>query len=135
MLALGILLTAGAAYSTTASAHAPTKDDVITTYLNAVIHGKIAGLEDAIDDEAEFNLIRGSNVVHRLNKGEILSSLRSSANVDNDCQCTKTVVQDSDESSTLKVEMKYADFTRVDVITAQHAGHGWKITKVDTSFK
>ena len=35
----------------------------------------------------------------------------------------------------IKVDMKYSDFTRTDVITAEHAGHGWKITKVETSFK
>lgn len=135
MMALGILLTAGISFSATASATAPTKDEAINSYLNAVIHGKFAGVENAIDDDAEFNLIRGGNVVHRLNKGEILNSLRSSENIDSDCQCTKTIVQDSDDISTLKVEMKYADFTRIDVITAQHAGDGWKITKVDTSFK
>jgi len=134
MLALAILLTAGAAYSATASSHAPGKEDVINTYLNAVVHGKLAGVEDIIDDDAEFNLIRGNNV-NRLNKGQILAALQSSENIDTDCQCTKTVVQDSDEISTQRVEMKYADFTRVDVITAQHAGNGWKITKVDTSFK
>jgi hypothetical protein len=134
MLALAILLTASAAYSATASTHAPSKDDVINTYLNAVVHGKLAGIENIIDDDAEFNLIRGNNV-NRLNKGQILAALQSSENIDNDCQCTKTVVQDSDEISTVKVEMKHADFTRVDMITAQHAGNGWKITKVDTSFK
>jgi len=135
MMALAILLTTGVIYSAKASSRAHTKDDVINTYLNAVIHGQLKGIEDAIDDDAEFNMIRGNNVVHRLNKGEILNALQSSENIDHDCQCTKTVVQDSDQSTTLKVEMKYADFTRVDVITAQHAGDGWKITKVDTSFK
>jgi hypothetical protein len=134
ILALVILLTAGAAYSATPSTHAPTKDDVINTYLNAVIHGKVAGVEDVIDDDAQFNMLRGSNV-NTLNKRQILAALKSSENIEQNCQCTKTVIQDMDDINTVKVEMKYADYIRTDVITAQQGGNGWKITKVDTSFK
>ena len=65
----------------------------------------------------------------------MINTLKSSEGVEQNCECTKSVVQDSDEISTLKVEMKFSDFSRIDVITAQHAGNGWKITKVDTSFK
>jgi len=112
----------------------PTKQEVIDTYLNAVVHGKLDGINNAIDDEAQFNMQRGNNV-NTLNKQQILNSLKSSENIDQDCTCTKSVVQDSDDASVLKVEMKYADFTRTDVVTTQRGAGGWKITKVDTSFK
>ena len=44
-------------------------------------------------------------------------------------------MQDDDLKKVLKVDMKYADYTRTDVITTEHVGAGWKITKVETSFK
>ena len=112
----------------------PTKQEVIDTYLNAVVHGKLDGINNAIDDEAQFNMQRGSNV-NTLNKQQILNSLKSSENIEQDCTCTKSVVQDSDDTNVLKVEMKYGDFTRTDVVTTQRGPGGWKITKVDTSFK
>ena len=134
LLGLALLMVCGVTKAASGTATNPTKDDVINTYLNAVVHGKLSGLEDAIDDDAQFNMMRGENV-NTLGKQQILRSLKASENIDQDCKCTSTVIEDSDDICVKKVEMKYSDFTRIDVITAQRAGKGWKITKVDTSFK
>jgi hypothetical protein len=135
VMGLALLLVCGVSQAASVTNHNnSTKDEVIDAYLNAVVHGKINGLSDIVDDEAQFNMKRGSSV-NTLNKSQILNSLKSSENVEQDCQCTKTVMQDSDDMSVIKVDMKYNDFTRTDVITAQRAGNWWKITKVETSFK
>ncbi len=133
LMGLALVFAVGVASAATTSGPKPTKDDVFNTYLNAVVHGKLAGIEDVIDDEAEFNIKHGDNV-STIGKQQIIRSLKSTENIEQDCHCTKSVVQDSDDVSMLKVEMKYADFTRVDIITAQRAGHGWKITKVESSY-
>ncbi|MGZ3751119.1 MAG: nuclear transport factor 2 family protein [Mucilaginibacter sp.] len=135
VMGLALLLVCVVTNATPKTIHGTsTKDDVINTYLNAVVHGKLDGLSNAIDDDAEFKMLRGASVT-TLNKLQILSTLKSSENIEQDCQCTKTVLQEDTELSVVKVEMKYADFSRTDVITAQRAGDGWKITKVETSFK
>jgi hypothetical protein len=135
VMGLALLLVCGVSQAASVTNHNnSTKDEVIDAYLNAVVHGKINGLSDIVDDEAQFNMKRGSSV-NTLNKSQILNSLKSSENVEQDCQCTKTVMQDSEDMSVIKVDMKYNDFTRTDVITAQRIGNGWKITKVETSFK
>ena len=135
MMALAIVFTCGAAYAVGShSPNNPTKDEAINTYLNAVVHGKLTGIDDAISDDAQFIMTRGERS-NTLNKRQMLENLKSSENVEQGCQCTKTVVQDSDEMTTQKVEMKYDDFTRTDVITAQRIGRGWEITKVETSYK
>jgi hypothetical protein len=134
LLGLALLMVCGVAKAASGTAGNSTKDEVINIYLNAVVHGKLSGLEDAIDDDAQFNMMRGENV-NTLGKQQILRSLKASENIDQDCKCTSTVIEDSDDICVKKVEMKYSDFTRIDVITAQRAGKGWKITKVDTSFK
>ncbi|GAC1307949.1 MAG: hypothetical protein NVSMB24_20790 [Mucilaginibacter sp.] len=134
LMGLALLFAFGTAVAATAYGSKPTKDEVFNTYLNAVVHGKLTGFEDAVDDDAQFNIIRGDNV-NTISKQQVINSLKLSENVDQNCECTKTVVQDTDNMSVLKVEMKYVDFSRVDVITAERAGKGWKITKVDTSYK
>jgi hypothetical protein len=135
MLGMALLLVSVATNAASKTTHhSTTKDEVMDTYLNAVVHGKLGGIDNVIDDDAEFNMIRGNNV-NTLHKQQILSTLKAGENIEQDCKCTKSVVQDSDDASVLKVEMKYADFTRIDLITAQRVAGGWKITKVDTSFK
>jgi hypothetical protein len=110
------------------------KDEVMNTYLNAVVHGKLDGIDNAIDDDAQFDIQRGDNI-NTLNKSQIISSLKANENIDQDCQCTKKIMRDEDDVQVLKVDMKYQDFTRTDVVTAQRSGSKWKITKVETSFK
>jgi len=133
-MGLALLLVCGITQAAPTSHGNSTKDEVINTYLNAVVHGKLGGIDEAIDDDAQFNMKRGDRV-NTLSKPQVLDALKSNENVDQDCQYTKIVLQDDDQISVLKVDMKYGDYTRTDVITAQHAGSGWKITKVETSFK
>jgi len=135
MVGMALLLVCGISQAApTTSYDNSTKDEVMNTYLNAVVHGKLSGIDDAIDDDAQFDMKRGDNI-NTLTKSQILDALKTNANVEQDCQCTKTVVRDEDDIHVIKVDMKYTDFTRTDVITAQHEGNKWKITKVETSFK
>ena len=133
-MGMALLLICGASQAKSLINPDNSKDKAIDTYLNAVVHGKLAGIDDAIDNEAQFDMKRGNNV-NTLTKAQIMSALKANENVEQDCQCTKTVVRDDDDMKVMKVDMKYNDFTRTDVITAEHAGSGWKITKVETSFK
>ncbi|MDB5141753.1 MAG: nuclear transport factor 2 family protein [Mucilaginibacter sp.] len=134
-MGLALLLVCGVSQAASITSHGnSTKDEVIDIYLNAVVHGKLNGISEAIDDYAQFDMKRG-NSVNTLSKSQILKALKSGENIEQDCQCTKTVLQSDDEKSVVKVDMKYNDFTRTDVITAQRAGNGWQITKVETSYK
>ena len=134
MMGLALLLVCNISKAAGSNHKGAGKDDVINTYLNAVVHGKLAGVEDVIADGVQFNMIRGDKVT-TMNKEQLIGSLKAGENTEQDCKCAKSVIQDSDDVKVTKVEMKYADFTRTDVITTQKVGNGWKITKVDTSFK
>jgi hypothetical protein len=134
MMGMVLLLICGASRATSLTSDDNSKDHAIDTYLNAVVHGKLAGVDEAIDNDAHFDMKRGNNV-NTLTKSQIMSALKANENIEQDCQCTKTVVRDDDEMKVIKLDMKYNDFTRTDVITTEHAGSGWKITKVETSFK
>jgi hypothetical protein len=133
-MGLALLIVCGVANASTKAAHSNlTKEEVIDIYLNAVVHGKLTGIEGAIDNDVQFNMTRGENV-NTLNKKQLLAALKANENIEQDCKCTSSIVQDDDGTVVRKVEMKYNDFTRTDVITAQRSGNNWKITKVDTSY-
>jgi len=134
MMGLALLLVCNITNAAGVNHKKADKSDAVDTYMNAVVHGKIAGVEDAIADGVQFNMIRGGRV-NTLNKEELIGSLKSGENVEQDCKCAKSVIQDSDDVKVTKVVMTYPDFTRTDVITTQKVGNGWKITKVDSSFK
>jgi len=133
IMGLSLLLVCGISQAAP-TGHGNSKDEVIDTYLNAIVHGKLDGVSDAIDDDAQFNMKRGERV-NMLTKSQIMDGLKANANIEQDCKCTKSVLQDDDAKKVMKVDMQYADYTRTDVITAERAGSGWKITKVETSFK
>lgn len=133
-MGLALLLVCSISQAASTGHSGSTKDEVLDTYLNAIVHGKLSGVNDVIDDDAQFNMKRGDRV-NNLTKAQIMDALKSNENIDQDCQCAKTVLQDDDAKKVLKVDMKYSDYTRTDVVTAEHVGSGWKITKVETSFK
>lgn len=134
VMGLALLLVCAVSQAAPAAGHNLSKDEVLNTYLNAVVHGKTAGIDDAIDDDATFYMKRGDNV-NTLTKSQIISALKANENIEQDCQCAKTVLQNDDDVSKVKVEMKYKDFTRIDVITASRDGKTWQITSVETSYK
>ena len=135
MMGLALTLAIGVANAAPKTHHtSPTKDEVIDTYLNAIVHGNTDKIGEAIDDDAQFYTVH-SDRVSQLNKGQMVAYLKANPAVSQDCNCTGTVLQDNDDVYVKKVDVKYEGVTRTDVITAQRAGDGWKITKVETSFK
>jgi hypothetical protein len=111
-----------------------TKQQVVDTYLNAVVHGNLSDISQAIDDNAHFYFQRGVRI-QASDKREVLNYMKANANVNQNCNCSETVLQEGDNYIVEKVEMKFNDVTRTDVITAQLSDDGWKITKVETSYK
>ena len=95
MMGMALLLICGVSQAAPHDHDNSTKDGVIDTYLNAVVHGKLGGIDNAIDDDAHFNMKRGERV-NTLSKPQIMDALKLNENVEQDCQCTKTVVQDDD---------------------------------------
>jgi len=111
-----------------------TKQEVMDTYMNALVHGNLDGISNAIDNDARFYVVQGVRV-RTVDKKQAMEYLKTNANIDQDCECTSTVLHEDDNTMVQKVEMKYKEITRTDVVTAQRSDDGWKITKVETSFK
>jgi len=134
MMGLALMLALGVANATPITHHNSGKDEVVDTYMNAVVRGDMTGIAAAIDDDAQFYTMH-SDRVSQQSKGQVLAYMKANPAVSQDCNCTGTVLQDEDDVYVKKVDVKYEGVTRTDVITAQRIGDGWKITKVETSFK
>lgn len=111
-----------------------TADEVISNYINAIAHGKTAGLDKLIDNEATVSLTRGASI-NSLDKQKIVRFLKLADGIEQDCRVSLAIVQDNEDARISKVEMKYNDFTRVDVIKVQPAAGGWKITRIEISYR
>lgn len=110
-----------------------TKTDVINMYVDAVAHGKTAALNNILDDGLQYNIMRGDNF-KTMNKDQFISNLKNGSVSDASVSTTMTTIEEDDDHMVVKIDFKYADFTRSDVVTLQRS-NDWAITKIDNSFK
>lgn len=110
----------------------PSKKEVLDIFMNASTHGKMDKFESVLANDVEFSIQRGDNTV-RAHKNEIVSFYKASENVDQACKCTSTTLKDTEDKMVVKIEMKYADYTRTNLVTIKNVSGNWKITKVETS--
>ena len=111
----------------------PPKADVVNIYIDAIAHGKTSGLDNVLNDDLQYNMQRGENV-KTLNKQELLNYLKNSPGANSPVTTSTSILTDDDDTYVVKVQFKYDDLVRTDVVTVSKAG-GWQITKVVTSFK
>ena len=105
----------------------------ISAYVDAFAHGRSIGLAEIIDDNAKFCHTRGQRVFS-FTKTEILESLKSQKNVEQNCTTTSRIVENTGNLVVYKVQMKYENFSRINYVTMSDTGSGWKITNVSSVF-
>lgn len=111
-----------------------TKDQAITSYIDAVAHGKLDGFSKVLDNNVKFSMMRGNTVLN-FDKAEMLNSLNASKNTEQDCKVNTTTVESNGEVAIVKVDLQYEGFTRSNLVTVSNTGNGWKITNVHSVFK
>lgn len=132
--ALLLVVTFGAAKANTIDNEILTVNHAVNTYVNAMAHGQVADLANVIDANAKFTLLRGKKMLS-FNKAEILGSVQENENVEQDCKTTTSVRESNSDLTVVKVDMKYAGFTRSNYVTLANTADGWKITNVYSVFK
>ena len=105
----------------------------IAAYVDAFAHGHFDGLAEVIDDSAKFSQNRGQKILS-FSKNDIIESLKSQQNVEQNCKTTARVVENTGNLVVYKVQMKYDNFVRINYVTMTDTGAGWKITNVSTVF-
>lgn len=110
-----------------------TQQHAIDTYIEAVAHGKVEGLNKVLDNDAKFTMMRGSKQLS-FDKREMLDYLKATKSIQ-DCKVNTTTVEKNGEVAIVKVDLEYDGFTRSNLVTISNTGNGWKITNVHSTFK
>jgi hypothetical protein len=131
VLGLALLVVGTVANAANKPAAALTKDDVLNIYVNAVIHGKIDGLDNVLSDDAKFVMYRGENEV-TLNKKNILEAFKASENTEQTCTYKTSVIDETKNSMTVKLIMTYDGYIRTNLVTISLNHADFKITKIET---
>ena len=133
MLGLAMLLVCGAVKANTNDNGKLTQTYAVNTYVDAMTRGKLSGLNDVLDNSASFNMVRGKQVLS-FDKKQMLDYLKTNRNTEQMCTTSTSVVESNANIAIVKVDMKYAEFTRSNYVTIANTGNGWKITNVYSVF-
>jgi len=109
-----------------------TRDEVIKIYIDAITSANVSKLNDLLDAELQFNIQRG-DFVTTLDKNQLIDYLKNDISSDPSVKISTSVMREDDHSSTIKVEFKYAGYSRIDEVTLTKT-FGWLITTIDCRF-
>ncbi len=110
------------------------KEYDVETYVEAMCHGNLQGLDEVLDQHATFSIVRGDKLVS-FDRDAIMASFNENKNVDQSCTAAVSTLQSDEHVAVVKVDMQYSDFTRTNYVTLTNTGNGWKITNVHSVFK
>ena len=130
MLGLTLLVASVAAKADGNQNAVLTKENVVDIYTNAIVHGKLAGLDKALSNDVEYNTYRGDKVF-KLSKSDVLESFKAAENVEQTCKCTVSTVEENYNGVVVKIDMKYDNYVRTNLVTLTRNGAGWKIAKIE----
>jgi len=133
MLGLAMLAIFGAAKATTNDNSKLTQTYAVNTYVDAMTRGRLNGLNDVLDNSASFSMVRGKQVLS-FDKKQMLDYFKTNRNTEQLCTTSTSVVESNANIAIVKVDMKYAEFTRSNYVTIANTGNGWKITNVYSTF-
>lgn len=105
----------------------------VQTYINAMANGDTKELPALLDADVKFTCTR-ANTVMTQRKSDIIKSLKAMEDVKQNCETTYKVLEQNKAQALVKVDMKYADFTKVNYLMIENSSDGWKIKSVTSTF-
>jgi len=133
LLGLAMLAMCGVVKANTNDNVKLTQTYAVNTYVDAMTRGRLNGLNDVLDNSASFSMVRGKQVLS-FSKKQMLDYFKTNRNTEQICTTSTSVVESNADIAIVKVDMKYADFTRSNYVTIANTGNGWKITNVYSTF-
>lgn len=135
MLGLALVVVCGAAKANVQPKPVVlTKNYVINTYIDAMTRGKLNGMNEVLDQNVKFSMLRGKQVLS-FGKKAVMDDLNSNKNVEQNCITSTSLIENNPDMVLVKVDMKYDNSVRSNYVTLVNAGDGWKITNVYSVFK
>lgn len=105
----------------------------LTKFIEGTTLGEISGLPVLLDDGFKMDINCGSRTFS-FNKKQVVDFMKKTKHIVQNCSTTYKVVEENDDVTIAKVEMKYPNFTRVNYVTLVNHGSYWSITNVSSSY-
>jgi hypothetical protein len=105
----------------------------LTKFIEGTTLGEIAGLPVLLDDGFKMDINCGTRTFS-FNKKQVVEFMKNTKNIVQNCSTTYKVVEQNEDVTIAKVEMKYPNFTRVNYVTLVNHGAYWSITNVSSSY-
>jgi len=134
LLGLALMVVCGAVKANNTDDGKLTQNHAINTYVDAMTRGKLQGLNDVLDQSAQFSMLRGKTVLS-FSKKQMLDYLQANKNTEQTCTITTSIVESDANFAVVKVDMKFDGFVRSNYVTIANIGNGWKITNVYSVFE
>lgn len=131
LLGLTLLAASTVANAKNLPATALTKNDVLNAYVNAVVHGKVDGVENILSKDVKFVMFRNDKEFD-LDKKQLLESLKASENVEQNCTYTTSIMDESNKKMVVKLIMRYDGYVRTNTLTISQKGDDFQITRIET---
>ena len=106
----------------------------LTSYVNALTLGQNGAVSNVLDNDFKFTMLNGKSMVS-WNKDQMLESLKTTADIKQDCKSTVTISESNSNITVAKVTLEYPGFTRTNYVTVASTTDGWKITSIYSTFK
>jgi hypothetical protein len=133
LLGLALMVVCGAVKANNTDDGKLTQNHAINTYVDAMTRGKLEGLNDVLDQSAQFSMLRGKTVLS-FSKKQMVENLQANKNTEQICTTSTSIVESNASIAVVKVDMKYDGFVRSNYVTIANTGNGWKITNVYSVF-
>jgi hypothetical protein len=133
LLGVALMVVCGAVKANNTDDGKLTQNHAINTYVDAMTRGKLQGLNDVLDQSAQFSMLRGKTVLS-FSKKQMLDYLQTNKNTEQICTITTSIVESNANVAVVKVDMKFDGFVRSNYVTIANTGNGWKITNVYSVF-
>ena len=134
LLGLALMVVCGAVKANNTDEGKLTQNHAINTYVDAMTRGKLQGLNEVLDQSAQFSMLRGKTVLS-FSKKQMLDYLQANKNTEQTCTITTSIVESNANVAVVKVDMKFDGFVRSNYVTIANTGNGWKITNVYSVFE
>lgn len=103
-------------------------------YTNAVSKGQVACI-DQLFSEQFHQRYTGAKKSPVFNKPQLVGFLKNHKNVQEQCETSYSIVDESKGTAIAKVAMKYKDFTRIDYVTIAQNGDSYQISQIISTFE
>jgi hypothetical protein len=121
------------ATATPVNVNLSTADFALEHYVAVTTEGESAGVEQLF--ASDFNQKIQATNAQSNSRSEVVKSLKKQKGEKLNCTVSTDILEESADYMVAKVTLKFENFTKTDLVTLEHVGNDWKVSKSINSYK